>query len=392
MYSKLGSFLTSFSLGRAILGKKYIKYIPSSKIVEVAGSIGKTTTLLLSKAVLERNFEVMTTPVNEKNSTTKEYKVNFTNTLLKTSPTIRKVLLEVGLGYPEEAQFYTDLIKPEILILTNIAHEDLDNFGSLQTLIHEYQRILTNLQSGGLVIANGDDHNIRKIVEESKADTTFYGTDPKTCTVWAGKVKIKDFQTTFELNYGVERVEVKTPLLGKHQIYPFLAATTLGLTQNLSLISIKKAFESIEPEEHKMEVILGYNDSIIIDDTYNDLPTSTEAAMETLNVVTARRRILVLGEMRSVEESSEKMHRKIAQKIYKDKIDLVFLIGKRAEFIADELNKLGFISDRMKVSTQNSQIISHLLGLLSRGDVVLVKGAANLRLDELVKKITKIRK
>src|SRR3989338_8138933 len=93
--------------------------------------------------------------------------------------------------------------------------------------------------------------------------------------------------------------------------------------------------------------------------------------------------------MRELGEFSEKLHREVGQKIYKEKIDIVFLGQGEAEIIAGELKDLGFWEERVESNLQNSQLVSKLLKTLGKGDVCLIKGSRAVRLDEVVKRITK---
>ena len=79
----------------------------------------------------------------------------------------------------------------------------------------------------------------------------------------------------------------------------------------------------------------------------------------------------------------------IAQRIYKEKLDLVFLGQGDAQIIADELKSLGFWEERIQANLQNSQIVGKLLKTLGKGDVCLIKGSKTSRLDEVVKRVAK---
>ena len=81
--------------------------------------------------------------------------------------------------------------------------------------------------------------------------------------------------------------------------------------------------------------------------------------------------------------------KEVARKIYKDRVDLVFLGGGSTQVIADELLSLGFIPERLETGLQNTQITSQLLKVLSKGDVVLIKGSKSSKLTEVVKKLSK---
>lgn len=376
-------------LARIFLAKQYAKLFPRSLFIGITGSVGKTTTTIACKEVLATKFETLSTTDTNKATVNLDPIFNLPMTILKIRRKTQKILLELGIEYPGEMEFYLNLVKVGTGIVTRIYYQHAEFLGDIENILAEKGKLIESLPKDGYAILNFDDPLVRKLGEKTEAEVVFFGTDPKNCHIWAGNLKIENFQTVFELNYGVERIEVKSNLLGFHQIYPLLAATALGLSCGISLTSIKKALENIEPAEHRMQVISGHSGSIIIDDTYNAAPIAVEEALETLNQISARRRIVILGEMRELGEYSIQMHQQIARKIYKDKVDLVFLGGGEAKYIYEELIKLGFNPDRIESNLQNPQIVSKLLKVLAKGDVVLVKGARGVRLDEVVKRISK---
>ena len=253
----------------------------------------------------------------------------------------------------------------------------------------EKGKLIESLGEDGLAILNWDDPYSKKLTENCKGNVIYYGMDPKNCTIWAGNTKVENFTTTFELNLGVERVQVNFKPLGMHQVYSALAASLLGVVCNIPLTKIKLALESIEPAEHRLQAVVGPNGSVLLDDTYNCSPIALEGAIDTLLQIPARRRIVVLGEMKGLGTYSEQLHRQIAQRLYRDKIDFVFLGQGDTEFIDDELKSLGFWEERLESNLQNSGLVSKLLKTLSKGDVCLIKGSRAVRLDEVVKRISK---
>ena len=68
---------------------------------------------------------------------------------------------------------------------------------------------------------------------------------------------------------------------------------------------------------------------------------------------------------------------------------MVFLGQGDAQIIADELKNLGFWEEKLQSNLQNSQLVNRLLKTLGKGDVCLIKGSRSVRLDEVVKRITK---
>lgn len=334
--------------------KHYVKFLPREKIVFVAGEVGKTTTVTSILAILSQKFKV--------------------SPKFSLHPKIEKFIIEI------ENPCNTGLkIKPSTLVVTTVSEQTYPSLLELAMVVPR----------DGIVILNWDDPHTKKIGTQVSAQVLFYGTDGVNCHIWAGNPRLVNFQLTFELNHGVERVSINSKLLGIHQIYPMLAASALAISLKIPLLDIKKGLETIEVLNHRMQPLEGHNFSIILDDTYDATPASLFEAIETLNLISARRRIVVLGPMEGLGNLSEKYHRQAAQKIYKDKLDLVFLGGGDAKYIADELIRLGFIKERMQQNLSNNQIVSQLLKILAKGDVVLLKGARGVRLDEVVKRISK---
>lgn len=383
IWKKISPYKKPFHLLRFKLAQQYAKLYPRDNFIGVTGSVGKTTCVQACLRVLSAKYKTITTTSNL------DPIFNIPLTLLKLKPGVKRAVLELGVEYQGEMDFYLSLVRPKKAIVTKVFYAHCEYLGGLEDILGEKGKLVEQLPADGVAILNADDVYSKQLAARTKANVVYFGRDSKTASVWASNIKIDQFKTTFELNYGVERVAVEYQLLGEHQVYPALAAAALGVVEDIPLINIKKALEGIIPAEHRLQPLAGPNGSIILDDTYNSSPAAVEAAIDTLVQIPARRRILVLGEMRELGAYSEKMHREIAKQIYKEKIDLVLLGQGEANYIGDELQSLGFLEERIVANLQNPQIVSYLLKTLSRGDICLIKGSRAVRLDEVVKRIAK---
>lgn len=381
--TKIASYKKPFHLMRIYLARQYAKLFSRETFVGVTGSVGKTTCVQACSAVLSQKYKTVTTKTNL------DPILNIPSTILKLNPSVQKMILEMGIEYPGEMDFYLSLIKPKVAIVTKVAYAHSAYLGGLEEIIKEKGKLIEGLGKDGIAILNWDDPNCRKLAENCKGTVVYFGMDSRNCTVWASNPRIENFATRFELNLGVERMPINFKLLGLHQVYAALAASLLGIVCGIPLTRIKKALESIEPSEHRLQVVQGPNGSVVLDDTYNSSPSALDAAIDTLLALPARRRMLVLGEMRELGSFSEELHRQAAQRIYKEKIDFVFLGQGDTQFVADELKSLGYWEDRLEFNLQNSQLVSKLLKTLGKGDVCLIKGSRAIRLDEVVKRIAK---
>lgn len=386
VWKNISRFKKPVHLVRFYLAKKIANLYSRSTFIGITGSVGKTTTALACQAVLSQKFKMIATKDNL------DPIFNIPVTLLSLRPGVKKVILEMGVEYPGEMEFYLSLVRPATAIITRISFAHSEFLGGINEISREKSLLIKQLPKSGFAILNWDDLPSRKLDKETEAEVLFYGTDSKNCHIWASNIRLENDTTYFELNYGVERVSVSLPLLGRHLVYPALAASALGLSCGMTLISIKKGLETIKPAPHRLQIREGLDGWDVLDDTYNSSPAALEASLDVLNEVPARRRIAILGEMRELGIYSEQLHRAIAQKLYKDKVDWVLLGGGEAKFIGDELLRLGFPPERVEANLSNSQMVSEIIKHAARGDVILVKGSRAVKLDEVVKRITKLSK
>ncbi len=359
---------------RNYLARQYAKLYPREMFIGVTGMVGKTACVAACNAVLSKKYKTLTTKPGLEPS------LNIPSTILKLNPKIKKVVLEMGVKNEMEMDFYLSLVKPKVVILTECGSDGV---------LKGAEKLFESLGKDGMAIVNWDDPNSRKLARNLKDNVVYFGRDSKNCTIWAGNIQIENFTTTFELNLGVERVKVNFKLLGLHQVYPALAAALSGVVCGIPLTRIKLALESIIPQEHELQAVAGPNGSVILDDTHHFTKSTFDSAIDTLLVVPARRRMVVLGGIKEQGEYFEKLQKYVAQKLYKEKIDFVFLGQGETQTIASELQSLGFWEERLEFNLQNSQLVAKLLKTLGKGDVCLLQGPFSVRLDEVVKRIAK---
>jgi hypothetical protein len=123
----------------------------------------------------------------------------------------------------------------------------------------------------------------------------------------------------------------------------------------------------------------------IIKDYYNASPDSVRAALETLSDYrTTGRRIVILGQMSELGEFSAQEHAAVAKLCAALKFDRVFFVGGSSEDFLDAIGtsvpcacfetKKGLIAALKRFVAE---------GYLDSGDVVLIKGSREIKLEEV---------
>ena len=150
---------------------------------------------------------------------------------------------------------------------------------------------------------------------------------------------------SFTCNYQDKKINIKTRLLGKHNIYNILAAIALGIHLNVDIDDIKSSILSLKPTEHRLE-LKKLNDIYMLDDAYNSNPVGAKSALETLGMMNGTKVVVTPGmvELGKIEkEKNFEFGEEIAEVA-----DYCILIGeKKTKAIYDGLIKNNFDKDNI---------------------------------------------
>jgi UDP-N-acetylmuramoyl-tripeptide--D-alanyl-D-alanine ligase len=380
IYRNISTWKKPFHRIRAFLAKHWAKLNRGAEIIGVTGSVGKTTTKEAILKVLGERFKVLGTIGNL------DPVFNIPITLLKIRPWTKKIVLELGVEYPGEMDFYLSLAKPKIGVVTRIYWTHTEFLGDLEGVINEKGKLLEALPKDGWAVLNDNDEYIREMAKKTKASIFWFGTHPH-C-----QVQIADFHqekegSEFVLKNGGESVKIKWKLLGEHNTVSAAAACSVGILAGLKLGEIKKGLEKLEPQPHRLNLVSGPNESFILDDSYNSSPVAAIMALETLRSLAHKSKAFaVLGDMLELGNYSEEGHREVGQKVVQENIDYLFTIGREAKIIADEAQKFG--AKNVDEARDWRKITEKLRNLVGKDDIILVKGSRATNLDKLVLDLT----
>jgi len=392
-----------------------LKYRPV--IVSVTGSVGKTSTKEAIYSVLKNHFGEHRVRRNERNYNN-EIGVPLTIFGLETGkksigawlaifikvflmlvfrekyPAI--LIIEMGADRPGDIKYLTKFVRSKVGVITAVGDipVHVEFFESPQALALEKRKLITSLKSNGIAVLNYDDDMVRKMGEDIRAKVLTYGFN-KGADIQAANYEVKctDLEegvsslTTFKLNHKGSAVPIRlTNILGKHQIYPALAAAAVGIIFNLNLIEISEGLMDYRPLAGRMKLLKGVKNTLIIDDTYNASPLSTLAALESLGKFEGRRKIAVLGDMLEIGRYTIEGHQRIGRKAA-DRVDLIFTVGERAKFIKKGAMEKNFPSDRIHEFYDSEEAGEPLQEKIREGDVILIKGSRAMKMEKIVKEI-----
>jgi UDP-N-acetylmuramoyl-tripeptide--D-alanyl-D-alanine ligase len=344
--------------------------------VAIAGSNGKTTTKEMVAKVLEARGPVHKTQGNLNNH------VGVPTTLLGIADKHRSAVVELGTSSPGELAPLSRALSPSIAVLTNIGHEHMEFFRTLEAVREEELTVTAGLRSGGTLVLNADDPMLQRVRTNARYKVLGFG-------LRRGQVRPAglEFDAQGRGSFSIGRTRFRLQVSGAHNVYNALAAIAVGLELRIPKGEIRDALESFRAVRGRMNVVevAGIR---LIDDCYNANPPSVRSAISILAGMEVRgSRIAVLGDMLELGDASREMHRAVGRYAAEMELDALWCLGPRARDIADAAQEAGMASDRVRRFEEKSELERAVLARLEPGDAILVKASHGLRLDTLVDRI-----
>lgn len=407
--------------------EKILKYLATRvlrkfkpRIVGVTGSVGKSSTKEAIYTVLASKYRVRQ---NEKNYNN-EIGLPLTilgmagggGSFLKwTAVFLRSIgvlffsskkkypeilVLEMGADRPGDIKYLVDFIQPEVGVVTAIGISHLEFFKDKKQIVREKSYLVRFLNKEGLAVLNYDDEEARKMAEAVKVKKMFYGfsetADVQASDVFFGYETVKDHEgldisklrgISFKLSFEGTTMPVRlTQSVGRPQIYSALAATAVGIHFGMNLLEIVSALKDFQAPAGRLNIIDGIKNTMIIEDSYNAAPQSTLAALEVLEKIQARRKLAALGDMLELGEAAEEGHREVGKKAAQV-ANILFAIGDKAKFIADEAIRSGFDKNNVLCYDSSFEAKIPIQKALKEGDVILIKGSQGARMELISEEI-----
>jgi UDP-N-acetylmuramyl pentapeptide synthase len=373
---------------------------PATQIIGITGSVGKTTAkealakILSSKLKVHANkksfnseFGIPLTILEEESGFSSALKWlgiltrGFVRSFRKLE--VDFLILEMGVDKPGDMRDLLKILQPTIGVMLAVkpVHMAAGQFEDLETIAKEKGLLIENLPSSGVAILNQDDALVAKI--QTPAKKIFFGIEK------GGEVEASDVGENLDgicavIHHQEAAATLSSPILGKHNLTPLLAAITVGIQVGISLEECVKTLRDFHLPPGRLNLLAGIKNTKIIDGSYNSNPGSCAAALKTLaRLETPGRKIALLGQMNELGEASEKLHREIGKAAAEIADEVIGVFGDAKYFVA-EAEKQNVVGKFFETAEAAS---NYLLKNLQAKDLILVKGSQNkVRLEKVVAK------
>ncbi|MCK3657655.1 UDP-N-acetylmuramoyl-tripeptide--D-alanyl-D-alanine ligase [Pasteurellaceae bacterium Pebbles2] len=367
---------------RIALGQlaQWLKAKLNPRTVAMTGSSGKTTVKEMTAAILQKTAvnsdAVLFTQGNFNND------IGVPLTLLRLTEQHQFAVIELGANHQGEIAYTTDLVRPNVALVNNVAPAHLEGFGSIEGVAKAKGEIYGGLPSDGVAIVNLNCHYLPMWGKEIGGRTVqSFSVSNSQADFYASDVIITETGSTFNLHSPQGEITINLPYLGEHNVSNALAATALAMNVGASLQAVKLGLENKSQVKGRLFSIEPCQNLLLLDDTYNANVDSLKSAIDVLKKYHAFR-ILVVGDMAELGENSQPCHQEVADYASAAQLDLVTSFGRKSAAIAqasqgvhftDKAGMASYLTDVIKQKLENNQRI-----------VLLAKGSRSQKMEEVI--------
>ncbi len=366
-------------LGRAARGRT------AATVIGITGSVGKTGT----KEFLATAFGALGQTHASVKSYNNHWGVPFT--LAAMHPGSDYGIFEMGMNHAHEITPLSQMVKPDISIITTIAPVHVGNFeNGIEGIAAAKAEILDGMKAGGKIILNRDNEwfeYLQNAAVKKGIEVYSFG-EAKEADARLDNIIEAANGSRITATIGGEKIDYTLQIAGRHIAINSLSAL---MAVKLSGGDIKKAAAALSRQEpiigrgkrETLDIGDKNNPVTLIDESYNANPAAMRAAFKVLALVDpgrGGRRIAILGDMLELGADGAKHHAELALPLKAANVDLVYTCGKLMKNLHDALpaNQRGIHKES---SAELAQIVPDVL---VPGDVVMVKGSLGSKMGTIV--------
>jgi UDP-N-acetylmuramoyl-L-alanyl-D-glutamate--2,6-diaminopimelate ligase len=257
---------------------------------------------------------------------------------------------------------------------TNLTGDHLDYHKTKEDYLAAKSRLFADLQCEAYAVLNKQSPESKAIAERTKARIWWYAID-EPADIRASIRSQTITGTRFALEFAGQTAEVKTPLLGNHNVANHLAAAGLCLAAGFGLDAVAAGLSTLQLVPGRLERVSDAKPSVIVDFAHTD--DALQNVLRTLRPICKGRLIVLFGCGGDRDKTKRPRMAKVAEQL----ADLVVVTSDnpRTEdpgtIIADILP--GFAnpkSPRITVEPDRRKAIKLAIEMAKPDDVVLLAG------------------
>jgi UDP-N-acetylmuramoyl-tripeptide--D-alanyl-D-alanine ligase len=338
-------------------------------VIGVTGSNGKTTTKNILKNCIKNSYATFQNYNNEIGLPLCALELDSKNTA---------AIFEMGAAKLGDIDLLSKIIKPNIGIITHIGHSHLDGLNSVRGVLEVKSELISNIKKDGIAIV--PDGKYLNHWKKMRDDISFYTFGKKSsASYFPSQIQMTKQGLSFfiESIHLKKRIQIKTKLLGMHNVLNILASFAAIHAAQLNIEEFADGLRGLVNPPQRLELKTWAKQSQVIDDTYNANPDSMRAALDVLCQFQGRK-VAILGDMAELGRYRKKLHIGLGDYAKIHGVDILLGYGDLIRHTAFAFGDNGFFFNN-KVD-----LIDFLKKNLVGKENILLKGSRSTRMEEIL--------
>ena len=354
----------------------------NTKVIAITGSSGKTTLKTLIGRTLNEYEKTYFSQKSYNNH------IGVPLSLCNLEKDHKYGVFEIGMSKEGEIKRLSNLVKPDIAIITNIGEAHIENFNNQSGIAKAKSEIIENINKCGHLILNRDDKYftyLLKLAQKRNIKVLSFGLSSKAN---AKLVKNKLYKNYNILHFRVLNKNIHLKVKNTNSLIILNILSTLLTLHILDLdlskiVNFQNHFQLAEGRG-KIHHISRYKKKFqLIDESYNANPSSVKNAINNFSNIKIKdeKKFLLLGDMLELGKESDNYHKNLARFINRSNIDKLFVYGKNAFKVYQKTYK----SKQGNILQNLNDFDEIFSNIINKDDYLMIKGSNATGLNKLSK-------
>ena len=177
---------------------------------------------------------------------------------------------------------------------------------------------------------------------------------------------------------------IKTQLTGAYNLDNILAAICIGVYFELTDEEINKGVEGYQPKNNRSQIVQTETNTLICD-YYNANPSSMFVAIENMDKINAKHKVLILGDMFELGEEAATEHEAVIKKAMETPVDERIFVGKEFFGVKESIVDSPWPMVNASIFYETAEdAITGLKANPIKNSTILIKGSRGMALERLV--------
>ncbi len=265
-----------------------------------------------------------------------------------------------------------ELIDFKSAVFTNLTSDHLDYHRTRENYFLAKARLFTNLSPRAVSVINIDDPYGAKLVSMTKSRVVKYGISGE-ADICAKDIKTSVLESHFTVRANGQSIEVRTKLIGLHNVYNILAAAGVCFNEGIALETIRRGIARLEHVPGRLDRIESPKGFAVFID-YAHTEDALKNVLEALRKIGPRRIITVFGCGGDRDKTKRPKMGRVAGHL--SDVVIVTNDNPRSEDPQSIISGiiLGFSTDNYQVVGDREKAIQTAIAMAGAGDIVLIAG------------------